>query len=206
MGLTIVEIAAAREQVLSCWTSRLAAYLLEIEPATSNGSSRSNARSAPTARGRASASDLERAAARKRQARAVRGAARTVVRVQAARVTSTRVFLYAVKTFATHSLPRLERGGERGADTYGPRRAGRASPAAHASTNNQKVDQAIHHDDHNAEHRLQRLGQAVRVDDRQQITQYEIPLVRSPARHRAQIIFQGRQRARPVHDLDQRTP
>src|SRR3569832_1065837 len=42
--------------------------------------------------------------------------------------------------------------------------------------------------------------------DRLQITQYEIPLVRSPARHRAQIIFQGRQRARPVHDLDQRTP
>src|SRR3569832_2467580 len=92
------------------------------------------------------------------------------------------------------------------ADTYRPRRAGRASPAAHASTNNQKVDQAIHHDAHNAEHRLQRLGQAVRVDDRQQITQYEIPLVRSPARHRAQIIFQGRQRARPVQDLDQRTP
>src|SRR3569833_4405239 len=73
MGLSIVEIAAAREQVQSCWTSRLAAYLLEIEPATSNGSSRSNARSAPEASGRASASDLERAAARKRQARAVRG-------------------------------------------------------------------------------------------------------------------------------------
>src|SRR3569832_569915 len=72
MGLSIVEIAAAREQVQSCWTRRLAAYLLEIEPATSNGSSRSNARTAPTARGRASASDLERAAARKRQARAVR--------------------------------------------------------------------------------------------------------------------------------------
>src|SRR3569832_244220 len=66
-----------------------------------------------------------------------RGAARTVVRVQAARVTSTREFLNAGKTFATHSLPRLERGGERGADTYRPRRAGRASPAAHASTNNQ---------------------------------------------------------------------